>query len=153
MIMQSLLIIVNDFYKGQHRSLFGIQTNNFVESNTNNNVDLANHIQTGSPFDALYRWMYKQLKSNIERSINSYNWKLKNFKLTPYAQHMLKVESNNSGYYSGTCTNFVDGMYNECIIQHVGISSNSHYVDLGKNVVIVTFHNNISLFVVMLSVQ
>jgi hypothetical protein len=60
---------VMDFYEGQPRSLYGFCTINFVKSN--NNVDLNNNIWQSSPYNALFKWMYKQANALTKRSINS----------------------------------------------------------------------------------
>jgi hypothetical protein len=46
---------------------------------------------------------------------------------------MLNDETENTGYYSATGNNYVDGQFNECIVQCVGIASTLHYDNLIKN--------------------
>jgi hypothetical protein len=114
---------VMDFYEGQPRSLYGFCINNFVESN--NNVDLNNNIWQSSPYDSQFKWMYKQANALTKRSINSYNWMKNGYWLTPCAQNVSKKESENSGFYISTGSRFVDGSYNECIVQRIGVTSNT----------------------------
>jgi hypothetical protein len=98
---------VNDTYIGCSKPLFGIRTNNLVESN--NNVDILNGICNGVPFDALVRWMQKQVQLITSRSINSFQWDKSGFKLTPYAQALFKNQMDQSGYYVMEVSSFFNG--------------------------------------------